>query len=213
MPRMPNADDRDRMRRRLALAAYDVIAEIGYDSVTLERVARRAAVSKGLLLYYFASKDQLLAAAMDHLVILIRRRIQQAISHTEDPIERLDAYLDAITWDAEEHRKFYRVYLDFLGRGLHQARLQESTQAFVQGCETFERDIVLHGLAGGMFHIPGDPREAVQTVRTMIDGMSIRWALDDTDSFSAFRTRLRVAIYRYLGADPQSAAGAAPVGG
>lgn len=210
MARMPKADDRDRMRRRLAMAAYDVIAEIGYDAVTLERVAQRAAVSKGLLLYYFTSKEELLAAAMDQLVALIRRRIQQAISRTEDPLARLDAYLGAITWDAVEHRKFYRVYLDFLGRGSHHVKLQESTQAFVQGCEAFEQEIVMHGLATGVFRLPGDPRDAVQTVRAMIDGMSIRWALDDGGTFSSLRARLRTAIYRYLGAAPDSAAETQP---
>src|SRR6266511_434937 len=47
--------------RRLTLlkAAFREVAEKGFSNVTLEGIAARASVSKGVTLYYFASKEDL----------------------------------------------------------------------------------------------------------------------------------------------------------
>jgi AcrR family transcriptional regulator len=59
-------------RDRILDAALELIGDIGVPAVTLEGVAARAGISKGGLLYHFRFKEQLLAAANEHLV---RRRV------------------------------------------------------------------------------------------------------------------------------------------
>jgi AcrR family transcriptional regulator len=58
-------------REKILDAALALIGDIGVPAVTLDGVAARAGVSKGGLLYHFRFKEQLLAAANEHLV---RRR-------------------------------------------------------------------------------------------------------------------------------------------
>jgi AcrR family transcriptional regulator len=50
----------DERRHLLLGAARDEVAEVGVEGLTLERVARRAGVSKGSVQYAFGSKEQLL---------------------------------------------------------------------------------------------------------------------------------------------------------
>lgn len=59
-------------RDKILDAALELIGDIGVPAVTLDGVAARAGVSKGGLLYHFRFKEQLLAAANEHLV---RRRV------------------------------------------------------------------------------------------------------------------------------------------
>src|ERR1700688_4772194 len=59
-------------RDKILDAALELIGDIGVPAVTLEGVAARAGISKGGLLYHFRFKEQLLAAANEHLV---RRRV------------------------------------------------------------------------------------------------------------------------------------------
>jgi AcrR family transcriptional regulator len=59
-------------RDKILDAALELVGDIGVPAITLEGVALRAGVSKGGLLYHFRFKDQLLAAANEHLV---RRRV------------------------------------------------------------------------------------------------------------------------------------------
>ena len=59
-------------RDKILDAALELIGDIGVPAVTLDRIAARAGVSKGGLLYHFRFKEELLAAANEHLV---RRRV------------------------------------------------------------------------------------------------------------------------------------------
>jgi AcrR family transcriptional regulator len=59
-------------RDKILDATLELIGDIGVPAVTLDGVAARAGVSKGGLLYHFRFKEELLAAANEHLV---RRRM------------------------------------------------------------------------------------------------------------------------------------------
>jgi TetR/AcrR family transcriptional regulator, fatty acid metabolism regulator protein len=189
------------MRRRLLRGAYVAIAERGFGSVTLQDVADQAGVSKGLALYYFKNKEQLLVAVMERLDAVIRTRAEQAIhdSASDGPRAQLEAYLGALTIGAQEHRTFYRVFLDFLGAGLHHPEIRRSTLSFILGCAELERDVVARGIADGVFRADLNAYEAAYVVRALMDGLSIDWLLHDDEPFERFRQRLHDAVFGYLG--------------
>jgi AcrR family transcriptional regulator len=51
-------------RRQLMLAAAECVAEMGVDRTTMRMIADRAGVTTGMLLYYFRSKKELIAATI-----------------------------------------------------------------------------------------------------------------------------------------------------
>lgn len=53
------------MQQRLARAAFEIIAERGISSLRTAAVAERTGVSQGALLHHFATKDDLVIAAVD----------------------------------------------------------------------------------------------------------------------------------------------------
>src|SRR5215470_5352232 len=116
MARVARPEEAAQMRRRLLRAAYAAVAQRGFSAVTLQDVAERAGVSKGLVLYYFTDKQQLLAAVMQRTDEVIRARATRAMREAMDqgPRAEMEAYLGALTLGAQEHRDFYHAYLDFL---------------------------------------------------------------------------------------------------
>lgn len=70
-------------RELLIRAAANVVAERGYSALTLDAVAAAAGVSKGGLLYHFASKEALVAGLLEKL--LTGFETDQAVAHAEDP--------------------------------------------------------------------------------------------------------------------------------
>ena len=64
-------------KRRLLDAAVALAAEGGYDAVQMRDVAARAEVALGTLYRHYASKDQLLLAAMAHQAATLRERLVQ----------------------------------------------------------------------------------------------------------------------------------------
>ncbi|MEV8378648.1 helix-turn-helix domain-containing protein [Kribbella sp. NPDC056861] len=67
MPRSAstNRELRERSRERILAAALEVFAEKGYEAASISDVTQRAAVSRGLVTYYFASKQSLAAELLD----------------------------------------------------------------------------------------------------------------------------------------------------
>ena len=68
--------------RRLALlkAAFREVAEKGFSETTLDDIARRAGVSKGVTLYYFDSKDDLFLELFSWLIDSIHERMREAVA-------------------------------------------------------------------------------------------------------------------------------------
>ncbi|MEW2359104.1 helix-turn-helix domain-containing protein [Spirillospora sp. NPDC029432] len=67
MPERPRQQRWERTRAALLEAAVAALVEDGYAETTLQGVQDRAGVSRGALLHHFASKAELLVAAVHHI--------------------------------------------------------------------------------------------------------------------------------------------------
>jgi AcrR family transcriptional regulator len=72
-------------RERLMAAAVQVALREGISAMTLDAVAKEAGVSKGGLLYHFASKDELLAAMLAHHADLCQKTIESRMASDPNP--------------------------------------------------------------------------------------------------------------------------------
>lgn len=57
----------ERTRRAILDAAVDCFYELGYFNTTTEHIARKAGVSRGAMLHHFATRSDLINAAVEHL--------------------------------------------------------------------------------------------------------------------------------------------------
>src|SRR5438552_18228805 len=62
-------------RTQIVEAAVAVITEQGLQNLSLSEIETRASMSRGQLTYYFRTKEEILLAVFDYLVMLIHRRI------------------------------------------------------------------------------------------------------------------------------------------
>lgn len=187
--------------RRLALlkAAFREVAEKGFAEVTLDDIARRAAVSKGVTLYYFASKEDLFLSLFGWLVDSIHARMREAIAGQRDPVEKLRA-LVAITFPSpSKNRAFFRAFVDFCGVAARREGFREVTSRFYRGCREIDGAIVEDGIRRGAFAIR-DRDAAAATVRAIFDGLMMQWlAEEDLEaSFSGYRELCERELLVYL---------------
>ena len=93
-PAPPGRIERKRGKRiqEILATAAALFGERGYDAVSLEDVADRLDVTKGSLYYYFASKDELVTAAIETLGNEWTARLEGLpAAGTGTPAERLRA--------------------------------------------------------------------------------------------------------------------------
>jgi len=88
-------------------------AEQGYFAVTMRQVARRAGVASGLAYHYFGSKEELLAAAIEHMTDIWIAEVKKWRSNLKfaDFPEFLTEYLMFMRdFIQRRHPHYYRFY-------------------------------------------------------------------------------------------------------
>jgi len=72
-------------RDRILAASVQVALRDGVSAMTLDAVAREAGVSKGGLLYHFSSKDELIAAMLQHHASRIQQTVEGRMAADPNP--------------------------------------------------------------------------------------------------------------------------------
>jgi len=187
--------------RRLALlkAAFREVAEKGFSEVTLDDIARRAGVSKGITLYYFDSKEELFRELFSWLIDSIHARMRDAVAAEGDPVAKVRALVAMIFPSPSKNRAFFRAFVDFCGLAARREAFREVNERFYAGCREIDGGIVEEGMRQGVFHLR-DRHEAGSTMRAMFDGLMMQWLAerDPEATFSTYRERCEREILSYL---------------
>ena len=187
--------------RRLALlkAAFREVAERGFSETTLDDIARRAGVSKGVTLYYFDSKDDLFIELFSWLIDSIHTRMREAVARVEDPVEKVRALVALIFPSPSKNRAFFRAFVDFCGLAARHEPYREINARFYAGCREIDGGIAEEGMRRGVFAVR-DPLEAGSTMRAIFDGLMLQWLSekDPEATFGAYRERCERELLRYL---------------
>lgn len=187
--------------RRLALlkAAFREVAEKGFSEVTLDDIARRAGVSKGVTLYYFDSKEELFRELFSWLIDSIHARMREAVARESDPVARIRALVALIFPSPSKNRAFFRAFVDFSGLAARREPFREINERFYAGCREIDGGIVEEGMRRGVF-VVRDPKEAGSTLRAVFDGLMMQWLSEkDPDAtFGAYRERCERELLNYL---------------
>ena len=198
---MPRAAVLPEPERRLALlkAAFREVAEKGFSEVTLDDIARRAGVSKGVTLYYFDSKEELFRELFAWLIDSIHARMREAVGAEEDPVAKLKALVALIFPSPSKNRAFFRAFVDFCGLAARRETFREVNERFYAGCREIDGGIVEEGIRRGVF-TARDANEAGSTMRAIFDGLMLQW-LSEPDleaTFEKYRERCERELLRYL---------------
>ncbi|HEV7308343.1 choline-binding transcriptional repressor BetI [Ensifer sp.] len=82
-------------RRELRRAAFEVLQKEGMAGATLEKVATHAGASKGIVLHYFANKQELFEHAMREANVALKEAVVARLNRARTPRERLEAIIEA----------------------------------------------------------------------------------------------------------------------
>ena len=84
------------MKGRLMEAAMDLIWLNGYGAASVDAICEQAGAKKGSFYYFFKSKSDLAAAALEADWNKKRSQMDSIFSPTVPPLERLDRYFDFV---------------------------------------------------------------------------------------------------------------------
>ncbi len=167
--RRPRTQSRDTRRTQLIEATIATIAERGYSRTTLTDVSRRAGLSHGLVLFYFETKDRLLAETLDYLSEEYRTNWEAALAAAgPGPEQRLAALIDADFRPEVCRQGRLSAWCAFWGesqsRPIYQARCGANDERYNRLLESICAEMnVRHGYGA-------DPVRAARLIRITIEG-------------------------------------------
>lgn len=82
-------------RAQIVAAAIDTVADVGYANASLARIAVRLGISKGVISYHFAGKDDLIAEIISQVLQKARAYMQPRIEAQTTGPEMLRAYIES----------------------------------------------------------------------------------------------------------------------
>ena len=159
-------------RRRAALldAASALLAEGGFGAVSHRAVAERAGLPLAATTYYFASRDDLAASALERIVWDELARLRTLLAQTDraaGPRAMACALMAALVPDDEAERSYqlamYELYVQ-AGRG--DGRLRALVHDWNEGCAAVVADL----LDERGHHLDGVD---VRLITTLADGLTL----------------------------------------
>src|SRR6476620_5280035 len=90
---MPRVSD---MKQRLMEAAMDLMWQNSYGTASVDAICERAGAKKGSFYYFFRSKSELAAAALESDWKRKQAEMDAMFSPTVPPLERFDRYFDFV---------------------------------------------------------------------------------------------------------------------
>jgi AcrR family transcriptional regulator len=118
----------DARRNEIIEATWRAIATIGLEKTTIRRIADDVKCTTGLVTHYFASKDDILLAALKKITVTGDIRMREAASGLAGLARLRSLVLSVLPLD-EARVLEWRVWLAFWGRAYSTPRLRKEQQA------------------------------------------------------------------------------------
>lgn len=100
-------EEKERRRAEILAAADALYAQVGWDGVTMDKVARGARLSRALVYVYFQDKDDLLLALSEQAMRSLRSRFAAAAARHTRGLDKVEAIGRAyVAWAAEVPHHF-----------------------------------------------------------------------------------------------------------
>jgi TetR/AcrR family fatty acid metabolism transcriptional regulator len=92
-------------RAQIVDCAIDTIAEVGFANASVDQIAKRAGVSKGVITYHFPNKEEIVDAIVEQVVAAARAYMEPRIMAETSAAGRLRAYIESDLEFIDAHRK------------------------------------------------------------------------------------------------------------
>jgi AcrR family transcriptional regulator len=172
-------------RAQIVTAAIDTIADGGYGGASFARIAERAGISRGLISYHFADKDDLMKEVVHQAAEEAKAYIRPRILAESTGPEMIRAYIGSNLAFMRDHRNNVIAMIEI-------ARSTDGQRIFYGDTDVIDAVGALEHLlsafqAAGQFRADFDPHVMAIAVRATIEAASSRLALDaefDIDNYA-----------------------------
>ncbi|WP_407555401.1 TetR/AcrR family transcriptional regulator [Streptomyces sp. Pv4-95] len=175
-------------RRAVVEAALALIAERPVGEIQVQQIAERAGMSPARVLYYFPSKDHILAETFRWSERELTERRTQELAGVADPRERLEQYV-RLYLPSGRHDVSWKLWLEAWLRAVENDEMSRTADGLDKGWMRDLSTILRDGAASGVFR-PVTAEEFLPSFNALLDGLAVHVLIGRLDRTDAVRTAL-----------------------
>lgn len=169
--------DKEKRQAELLETAIEVFAQRGYQATTMDEIAERAGVSKGMLYIYFKNKEALFGAVFRWYGQVISEMMLAEIAGIQNEIEQLEKI--AAVWGkvAIEHRNYVPLFLDFWAAASVKGMRSDYAEDLATMYDEYRHlimEIIERGKQNGHFRLDVNARAIAYLLVGGMDGIFIQ---------------------------------------
>ena len=171
-------------RERLVQATIDLVWPSSYGAVGVDAICEKAGVKKGSFYHFFASKDDLVVAALAHHWESRVPHYDATFSPSRPPVERLKRYLAGVYERQLEVRERYGRVLGCFHHSLgaeciqHPPDVAAKVQSVISALRRYLETTLRDAQAEGVLR-PGDPAADAKTLFAYVQGLLLQARIHD----------------------------------
>jgi AcrR family transcriptional regulator len=176
---MSKADVANERKDQIVRATLDCISKFGYNNFSMQDVARTAGVSKGIIHYYFLNKDDLMMSVLDKVANDIERVLQSDMEAIDDPLRKLEIFIEVCFDIVRSTREYYQVNMDFWTQINQKEEVKQVIAKHYRNFREAVSVVIKEGIDKKVFR-DVDRAEYASFIIAVIDGTSLQWLFDES---------------------------------
>jgi AcrR family transcriptional regulator len=171
----PRPDVSEERRNQIIESAIKVFAREGFANTRMEDVATESGLSKGLLYWYFKSKDDIIIAIADLLFSAEFRKMQNLSIEGQTSRDCLEKVFDIFIKDLRNILKLTPVIYEFYALAFRNSTVRHVMHEYYQRFIMIMEPIIQQGMERGEFR-SGDARQVTITIGAAFEGTLLLWS-------------------------------------
>jgi AcrR family transcriptional regulator len=166
--------------KRIVEAMRSSVAHRGVAGSTFDHVAREARVSRGLLHYYFGTKERLLAEVVRHDADLRMVALDEQLADARDADGVIDALVDSLRRFVKEEPEFITVVFELFTLSRRNDEIAAEFAELLRRTREHVAGLLARKQEEGALHLRADPHAVADVLFSLADGLCMRM-LTETD--------------------------------
>jgi AcrR family transcriptional regulator len=171
--------------QRIVEAMRSSVARRGVAGSTFDHVAREARVSRGLLHYYFGTKERLLAEVVRRDCALRMIALDERLADAHDADGVVDALVESLKRFVKEEPEFITLVFELFTLSRRNDEVAVEFAELLRRTREHVADLLARKESEGALRLRAEPEAVADVLFSLADGMSMRMLTDTEHDFSA----------------------------
>lgn len=174
-----NPEKEELRKVQIVEAAFGVISTKGYNNFTIEDIANQAGLSKGGVLHYFKTKEDILINLLERIHDLLEQNIQTRSNKYRTTEKKLKSIIITYISVAKKLPASYIVLVDFWAQISVNERIRHINNKIYELMYLEVEKAILTGMDEGIFR-KVDASNVAHAVTSMIINVAIQWTFNNS---------------------------------